>query len=242
MINIFTLSHAMLHPFSTEGKIDPFEFKKIPKWHPYRSIWTLHSRVLERNSRTFPFKFDESALRSSRHRRYDRGESLVDTAVTAHQLELLQLSVLSSANVDGYIVEIGSYRGVTTAHLASETSKTIYAVDPFMGYGGADEDYNIFERNTRNISNINHIRLPSGSAAVDFKGDISLLFIDAVHDFSNSWFDFCAWSPKVAANGFIAMHDVDDFPGVGKTCQLINSLPAYSIWAYAPNIVIFQKS
>jgi predicted O-methyltransferase YrrM len=235
------LTRGLLRPSSLDDCLDPFRVKEFSRLNPCRLLWTLQSRALQWSARLAHRPFFDIAGPNAEHMRSDRGDSLDNTAVTTSQLELLMLAVAIIEDVSGDVVEIGSYRGATTVRLAASTSKTIHAVDPFVGYGGSEEDLQIFRSATANCANVNHIRQSSGSAAERFSDPIALLFVDAIHDFSNSWFDFCAWSPKVVAGGFVAMHDVDDFPGVGMTCRLIDALPDYSTWAYAPNIAIFRK-
>ena len=147
------------------------------------------------------------------------------------------------SRISGEVVEIGCYRGVTTASLAAVTSKVIFAIDPFIGYGGSERDYEIFLDRTKVLKNICHIREPSGTAAKQFASNsVSFVFIDAIHDVSNSWFDFVTWSRKVAPGGLIALHDVDDYPGVAMTCRRIVSrgLP-FEVWGYCPNLIVWRK-
>jgi predicted O-methyltransferase YrrM len=88
------------------------------------------------------------------------------------------------------------------------------------------------------------IQLTSGAARRQIEYQkLSVVFIDAVHDFANTWFDFFAWSSLVVPGGLIAMHDVDDFPGTYLACRkIISSLKTYKVWAYCPNLVILQKT
>ena len=75
----------------------------------------------------------------------DCGQALEDTAVTSNQVELLIEALRHADNkVKGPVIEVGSYRGTTTTRLATSTSKTVYAVDPYVGYGGSEMDYTKF--------------------------------------------------------------------------------------------------
>ena len=139
------------------------------------------------------------------------------------------------SRVSGDVVEVGCYRGVTTASLAAVSSKVILAIDPFIGYGGSKRDYEIFLDRTKGVKNICHIREPSGAAAKRFgNNSVSFVFVDAIHDVSNSWFDFVTWSCRVVPGGLIALHDVDDHAGVAITRRrvLSHGLP-FEIWAIA---------
>ncbi len=120
------------------------------------------------------------------------------------------------------IVEIGAYRGSTTLRISKETSRQIYAVDPYMGYGGAEDEFQRFQGRTSGVSNIQHIRATSGAAAGLLSDQISLCFIDAVHDFVNTGFDIESWGAKLAPGGILALHDTDnaDYPGTRLAATL----------------------
>ena len=73
---------------------------------------------------------------------------LTDTAVTVQQAKLLDLAVAETEALNHPIVEVGSYRGVNTLRFAHATRRKIYAVDPFIGYGGSERDLVAFEVRT----------------------------------------------------------------------------------------------
>jgi len=78
------------------------------------------------------------------------------------------------------VVEIGCYRGVTTRVLAQHTSRRVIAIDPYIGYGGSEQDYAKFKMNTEDVSNLAHQRMTSGEAFRNWKShQASLVFIDA---------------------------------------------------------------
>ncbi len=217
------------------------------KLHPKRSlarvIWTGQSRLLEMfaaaSFRSVPLPFGAAQAVALP----DRGDVLVDTAVTAGQLQVLEKMVDEAESIDGDLAEIGSYRGATTVALAARTSKTFYAVDPFIGYGGSEDDFRTFQSRTSGMRNIVHIRESSGTASAKFgPNSLSAVFVDAVHDFSNSWFDFLAWSGKVRGGGFVALHDVDDHAGVRFTAkQILSQFQNYEVWGYCPNLLVLRK-
>jgi hypothetical protein len=51
-------------------------------------------------------------------------------------------------------VEIGAYHGITTCFFAEHSSTKVYAVDPYIGFGGSNHDYRIFLRNTEEKEDI----------------------------------------------------------------------------------------
>jgi predicted O-methyltransferase YrrM len=233
---------GLLQPM-TSSALDPFGFKTLSKLSPMRVAWTAESRLLEAAARlTYDRNLAAVRKQPTELSFLDRGVVLPDTSVTERQQTLLLGAVQASNAVAGAIAEVGAFRGITTLALARATSKMVYAVDPFIGYGASEKDYAQFLRTTEKQPNIIHIRKTSGAAAVDFKqGSLSMVFIDGVHDFSNSWFDFCVWSHRVVTNGFVAFHDVDDHQGVTLTCARVLKMSTYKLWGYCPNLAIFRK-
>lgn len=244
LIPLEKLARGLLRPLSEDHAIDPFAIKAYSKLSGVRIIWTMESRVLQIFAK-LSHSSTLSIIRRARpaHVVFERGALIEDTAVTSCQAEVLLNGLASVSPMAGDAVEVGCYRGVTTASLAAMTSKIVYAIDPFIGYGGSERDYEIFLHRTKAAKNIYHVRKPSGAAAKQFENNsMSFVFIDAIHDVSNSWFDFVTWSRKVVAGGLIALHDVDDYPGVAMTCRRILSggLP-FEIWGYCPNLIILRK-
>ena len=169
---------------------------------------------------------------------------LTDTAVTAQQAKLLDLAVAETEALNHPIVEVGSYRGVSTLRFANAIRRKIYAVDPFIGYGGSETDLVAFESRVQTVPNVYHLRTTSGEASRQLQNEqMSFVFIDAVHDFANTWFDYCAWHSLLAPGGLIALHDVDDFPGSNLACRKVMALSARpSVWGYCPNLIVFHRS
>jgi len=225
--------------------IDPFDLKEISKLHPRRLFWTAYGRIMNSYGRkTQQPVFDLIQQLEPKYLFTERGDFLTDTAVTSSQIELLKMAIRDTEALTEPIAEIGSYRGVTTQLLATSTRRLVYAIDPYIGYGGWESDLNSFKERCQDLSNVHHLRMPSGTAFKQFQQEqeFSLIFIDAVHDFINTWFDFCSWSSLVKLYGLIAMHDVDDFPGTNLAFrQVINQTDKYRLWAYCPNLAIFQK-
>ena len=224
---------------------DPFELKKVSKLHPYRLAWTAYSRILDSYGEITQSSIANQTDRfMPKHLFTERGNSLSDTSVTSKQAELLDIAVAATEHFTESIVEIGSYRGVTTQRLAIATKRLVYAVDPYIGYGGWDSDLAVFNNRVQSLSNLHLLRSTSGSAFKQLQNKLlSMVFIDGVHDFSNTWFDFVSWSTLVMPGGLIAMHDVDDFPGTNLACRkIITQLSdKYLFWGYCPNLAVFLK-
>jgi predicted O-methyltransferase YrrM len=224
---------------------DPFSLKALPKLSPKRLVWTTQSRMLELISKLMHEPMGR-VLNTALLQYYDddRGGVLTDTAVTSKQVDFLCRAAEATENIDGDIFEIGSYRGVSTRRMAECSEKIVYAVDPFIGYGGAEDDFEIFRKRTSNLSNVHHLRKTSGEAFQEMaEVNASLVFIDAIHDVSNSWFDVLSWSKIVLPGGMLAMHDVDDHSGSGLTARrFVKRNRNFVPWAYCPNLLIVQRT
>lgn len=237
----------MPNPFASqlsETPQDPFALKAFHKWHPVRVIWTLQSRALEMASASTHKSINQVVQqRAMAHFTSDRGTELADTAVTSGQLALLEAGVRETEGLAGDIAEIGAYRGVTTLKMAQLTARTVHAIDPFIGYGGAETDMALFQQRTRLQGNIVHHRITSGGGSELFGPDsLSFVFVDAVHDVSNSWFDSVQWSRRIMPGGILAMHDVDDHHGPNLTARrFLQRQSAFRAWAWCPNILLLRR-
>ena len=222
--------------------IDPFSVKCFSKLNPLRLGYVAYARYQERISHA---NFSGKALSlellpSLEQIFFDRGS----TAVTEVQMAHLIAAVRETEPLGSCaIVEIGSYRGETTRCLASATERRVFAVDPYIGYGGADEDYRRFKARTAGLSNVNHMKMTSGEAARDWsEGPISLVFIDAVHDYVNVRFDIAVWSDRLSAGGLIAIHDTDDPQFPGSRRAVFEAAKRLHVWAHPAGLALLRKS
>lgn len=123
------------------------------------------------------------------------------------------------------IVELGSYKGMSTAHLATGAKEGrgahVWAVDPWdlpgnpygkHGYSAPivrDE----FERQLRGLrlwSRITPIRAFATDAAASWTGPkVGLLYIDADHAEASVRADAQAWAPHLAEGHVLAFDDLD---------------------------------
>jgi len=237
------LMFALIRPFSFEHALDPFAVKHYSKASPARWTWTTQSRLLQLIAE-ISYKLSPLPFGLGSHvTLQDRGGPLSDTAVTTGQLELLIRALEHVKPLYGDIAEVGAYRGATTIELAARTAKVVYAIDPFIGYGGSEEDFFRFRVRTNSLANVIHLRETSGAGNARFKPQsLSMVFVDAVHDVSNSWYDFLIWSEKVISGGLIALHDVDDHAGVRFTARrVMANNPKYTVWGYCPNLLVLEK-
>lgn len=132
----------------------------------------------------------------------------------------------------GCIVEIGSYRGRSTAALAlgSQTHHhvPVYAIEPheaFTGVMGGDfgpKDRAAFFKNMLRVKITQTVRLVNLSSEVLRTGwdkQIALLWIDGDHSYQAVKRDFQCWEPFLTKGALLALHDSIN-PSLGAT-QLI---------------------
>ena len=163
----------------------------------------------------------------------------------------------------GVIVEIGSFKGKSTAWLARGAKRgnreKVYAVDHFTGSpehqkGMPIEDKDVaasgstFEVFSRNIASLGlgdqviPIIASSAEAASAWEKPIRLLFIDADHSYEASKIDFDSWAPHVVSGGLIAFHDIDEWPGVTEFYRNeVLTNPAYRELLRVDSIGVVEK-
>ncbi len=225
---------------------DPFAFKTRSKLDPVRLLFTAQARIEEWVSRR-RFVSYQIPLKSASVVNTVPEYNQADTAVTPDQLEALLAAIHETNQLSAPIVEVGAFRGISTALMARATSREIYAVDPYAGYGGADGDYRAFQERTCELQNVIHLRETSGKASFrPVFATISFAFIDAVHDYVNARFDGLTWSRKLTEGGMIAFHDTDAecFPGVMRAvCELLQeSNGTLTLHAHVTGLVVLKRS
>lgn len=137
----------------------------------------------------------------------------------------------------GTFVEIGCWKGKSTAYLLEEVAKdavpkNIYVVDNFKGSDNTELEKEVYknidsgELHGEFLTNILPFRPylhgiyinESHLAAINFENNsVDVVFIDAGHSYENVKQDIIAWLPKVKNKGILAGHDYNDsWPGVIK--------------------------
>ena len=119
----------------------------------------------------------------------------------------------------GCIVEIGSYKGKSTAYLGmgSKEGKKIkvYAIDPHDArtIPKQEDTFSAFQRNIKKAGVANLIVplvMTSKEAVEKIKEPIELIFIDGDHSYEGVKLDFDLYFPKVIDGGIIAFHDTNN--------------------------------
>jgi hypothetical protein len=123
---------------------------------------------------------------------------------------------------DGVIVEIGSYRGLSTVALAKGSLKgngiPVYAIDPHQYIDrkkGTEHRYDSQDQLAflKNIllsgvaEMVRPVHLLSWEVAAGWDKPISLLWIDGSHEYEAVRKDFVQWSPFLVPCGHLAFHD-----------------------------------
>jgi predicted O-methyltransferase YrrM len=160
-------------------------------------------------------------------------------------MELLIHSLDSLAAHSGEVAEIGSWRGVTTTAMALNTYKTVYAIDPHPvgAFEGVEEAHKAFQHRIAPVPNIRYIRKCSGEAFMQCSDLVlSMVFVDAMHDFVSANFDLNIWLSLISTGGLLALHDVDDHPGVNLALQRALRRKDLIPWGYCPNLIVLKKA
>lgn len=145
---------------------------------------------------------------------------------------ILYSTVVNTCSDNAHFVEIGSWKGQSSAFMAvciSNSNKNIKfdCIDTWQGSEEHalqpqfyDDLYREFLNNISSVSQyIRPLRMASTAAAKIYKdGSLDFVFIDAAHDYDNVKADINAWYPKVKLGGIIAGHDYNSehFPGTKK--------------------------
>lgn len=163
----------------------------------------------------------------------------------------------------GAIVEIGSFKGRSTAWLAygakSAGREKVTAIDPFTGspehqpgQEWADSDLAVlgstlpvFGENLRKLDLFDHVNpvvSTSADAAKEWNDPIRLLFIDGDHSYEGSKLDFESWTPHVVPGGLVAIHDIGHWDGVTRFYrELMSTTDDYEEVLELFGLVVLEK-
>jgi predicted O-methyltransferase YrrM len=219
---------------------DPFALKRLSKVHPCRIAFTLRSRVVDKVCQVLYERY----LLPQKH--VDvlpliPEADFEDTAVTPVQAQYLLAALAASEGQRGTcVVEVGCWAGVTTKLLAQSTARRLYAVDPYLG--ATSRVLERFRIRTRDLEKVIHLRTTSGQAALNWKFEpVSMIFIDAAHDYYNVRFDIEAWDRILVPGGFLAVHDTDQRCFAGTRRAVFEVAHYYTLFAHPDNLTILGK-
>jgi predicted O-methyltransferase YrrM len=172
---------------------------------------------------------------------------------------LFLLSALQQ--VEGNILEIGSWLGRSTVFLAKGCSYSgngfVYAIDHFKGNVGKEESYfkNVTSKETisedfRNnlvkaqvTDNVKQMVMSSQDAAKIISEKLRIIFIDADHSYQGTKRDIEQWHHQVISGGYFVFHDYSTHhPGVIKAVnEFISDHAGYSKPLLIDSLAIVQK-
>lgn len=183
-------------------------------------------------------------------------KKLVDEIFTIHGFiqkpeGQLLYQLAQSTTGQGVIVELGSWKGRSTIFLGlgskAGSKKKIYAIDHFKGNNslGFENTFSAFKQNIQRFklqSLVTPINKTTKEAARSWKKPISLLWIDASHEYEDVLMDFKLWGPFVVKNGLIAMHDTL-LPNPPRKVLEEHILPTrrFKIIRFSESIIVLQK-
>ncbi len=138
------------------------------------------------------------------------------------------------------VVEIGSWKGLSTEVLLQSCPGPVFAVDHFLGNpderNGAHREatehpiFPIFWENVGKHENLVVMRMESAKASVFFADkSVDMVFIDACHLYDHVLLDLQTWLPK--CRKLICGHDAG-MPGVSRALQdmKIDYKTSFGIW------------
>ena len=161
----------------------------------------------------------------------------VEGWLTEEQAVMLA-SAAAACPANGVIVEIGSFRGLSTIVLATHAPEgaDVVAIDPHAGNdrgprelegyaADAAADRRAFERNLTAAGlrdRIRHVSARSADAHDDVSAQIDVLYIDGAHRYRPARADIREWGGRVTPDGTLLIHDA--FSSVGVTAAIVREL------------------
>lgn len=121
--------------------------------------------------------------------------------------EMYDIAINSIRN-KGHFVEIGTWFGQSASYMAVEIINSNKDIQFDVVDSMPEENWIKFEENTKRVSNINKVKLPS-LEAVNLYEDNSLdfVFIDSSHQWPETLHEIKEWYKKVKLGGIIGGHD-----------------------------------
>ena len=168
-----------------------------------------------------------------------------------------RLNELASQVTEGVIVEIGSYKGLSTCYLAIDAKVPVYAIDVWDS--GIFYDpvraarFNVLETFAAFCDNIKALGVKveilkgrSSEIAKIWTQPIGMLFIDGCHSYRGCKADFVDYSPHIIPGGFIAFHDYNEdggrFPGIKQFVDELKQTMDWHDWKLTRRLMTTQRA
>lgn len=169
--------------------------------------------------------------------------------------EALLLYCLAKQVCAGCIVEVGSYRGLSSVFLGLGSIDgdrvPVYAVDPhreFVGVLGGrfGSDDRVAFYSAMHSARCGHtvalINLSSEQFCYRWKDSVSLLWIDGDHRYESVKRDFNCWNMHMETGGVIAFHDgIDERLGPYRLISELFQSKCFKKIMVVENIVVLRK-
>lgn len=157
--------------------------------------------------------------------------------------------VVKNAKNGSKFVEVGSWKGKSSAFMCVEIANSMKEIDFYCvdTWGGSLEHqymnkddlpglYTLFINNMAPVKDYyTPLRMTSLDASLKFEDkSLDFVFIDASHEYAHVLLDIDAWLPKVKSGGILAGHDyTPSWPGVVKAVneRFKNVVCAEDCWA-----------
>ena len=176
----------------------------------------------------------------------------VEGWLTPGEAKLLAKAVTMMPQDNGaQVVEVGSYCGRSTIVLATalmqiQSSAMVVAVDPHEGEVSGETAKPSFSRFKKNVSAAGCMSsvLPCRMASYETNigQPISLLFIDALHDYDNVSRDFYHFENCLVPEAVVAFHDYGSFPDVTMFVDQMASQPEYSVLTRTDSLILLARA
>lgn len=154
------------------------------------------------------------------------------------------------------IVEVGSYRGKSTAYLAAGSraglGAPVFAVDPWDTPGNVTGRFGFADPTTREaftrqlasvglLEHVTPLRGFSTDVARHWLRPIGLLYVDGSHTETDVRRDVDAWGPFLAPGAVIAFDDyrTERNPGVAKVVDRLRTDPRFVQWTLGPAPLVY---
>ncbi|MGL4464154.1 MAG: class I SAM-dependent methyltransferase [Planctomycetia bacterium] len=182
--------------------------------------------------------------------RFDRRELLESLpGQTTNRKYRLLAYLARMAPADGWIVEIGSFKGKSTGWLVEasqsrEKPLPVAAIDPHLT-GSWDDFCKTCERLKLDQRGLYVFRDFSHGVGAGWTQPISLLWVDGGHEYEDVIHDIEDFVPQVVPGGWVVFDDAksDEWPGVGRAVEERMSVRKdFVFYGHLKHFALYQKA